>query len=63
MFTIAEARAHAGYTQAQMAEKLGVTRRTYMAWETGKREMKTEAFVRFCRIIGISVDDIFYSKS
>lgn len=56
--TLAAARVNTGLTQEQMAEKLGVTRPTYAAWETGKAPMRTAYLVAFCVITGFSVDDI-----
>ena len=56
--TLAAARVNAGLTQEAIAEKLGVTRTTYNAWETGKAMMKTAYFIAFCQIVGFGPDDI-----
>lgn len=56
--TMAAARVNRGVTQEEMAEKLGVTRTTYNAWETGKTMMKTAYFIAFCQIVGFNSDDI-----
>lgn len=57
--SLAAARVNAKLTQEEMANKLGITRQTYAAWESGKAEMKTAFFIAFCQITGFSVDDIF----
>lgn len=56
--TLAAARTNAGLTQEQMADRLGVTRQTYAAWEAGKAQMRTAYFVAFCKITGFSSNDI-----
>lgn len=57
--TLEAARVNAGLTQAELAEKMGVSRESVRAWETGAREMKTAYFYMFCDIVGISKDYIF----
>ena len=56
------ARVNAKLTQDQMAERLGVTRQTYAAWEKGKTEMRPAYFIAFCRITGFPEDTIFLPK-
>lgn len=56
--TIEAARVNAGMTQAQLGEKMGVSRQTVADWENGKREMKTAYLYMFCRLTGFSEDDI-----
>lgn len=53
------ARVNAKLTQAELAEKMGVSRETVRAWETGARVMKTAYFYMFCDITGVSKDNIF----
>ena len=57
--SLAAARVNSGLTQGEMAEKLGISRQTYHAWESGKSEMKVAYFIAFCKITGFSMDDIF----
>ena len=47
-----------GMTQAELAEKMGVSRETVLAWENGKTTMKTAYFYLFCKVTGFSEDDI-----
>ena len=57
--SMAAARVSAGFTQAEMAEKMGVSRQSIIDWENGKRQIKTAYFHMFCQLTGFSVDDIF----
>lgn len=52
------ARVNAKLTQAEIAEKLGVSRSTVIDWEKGNREIKTAYLIAFCQITGFSIDDI-----
>lgn len=54
--TMAGVRVAAGYTQISMAEKMGVTRQTYAAWENGDRAMPIPALIAFCAITGFDRD-------
>ena len=56
--TMEAARVNAGYTQAELADKMGVSRATVIDWENGKREIKTAYLFMFCRLTGFSEDDI-----
>ena len=56
--TLAAARVNKGWTQLQLAEKLGVSRQSVIDWENGKREMRPVYVHGFCALVGISEDDI-----
>lgn len=56
--TIAGARVSAGYTQQELAEKIGVSRATVNAWENGKVPMKMAYFIAFCKVTGFDEGDI-----
>ena len=56
--TMEAARVNAGFTQATLADKMGVSRSTVIDWESGKREIKTAYLYMFCRLTGFSEDDI-----
>ena len=60
--TMEAARRNAKLTQAEIAEMLGVSRITYMKWETEQAEMRPAYFIAFCAIVGMSMDDIFLPK-
>ena len=56
--TLEAARVNANLTQAELADKMEVSRQTVIDWESGKRKMKTAYFYMFCRITGFTEDDI-----
>ena len=56
--TLAAARVNAGYSQEQLAEKLGVARTTVANWESGKTELKVKQLCAFCELTGFQMDDI-----
>lgn len=60
--TIAGVRVTMGWTQAELAKKLGVSRATVIKWETNKREMKPAYLYLFCQLTGFSEDDILLPK-
>ena len=60
--TIAAARVNTGLTQAQLADKMGVSRQSVIDWENGKREMRTPYLYLFCQLTGFSEDDILLPK-
>lgn len=56
------ARIAAGFTQEEMAQKMGVSRQSIINWESGKSEIKTAYFYMFCKLTGFSEDDILLPK-
>ncbi|MDO4648985.1 MAG: helix-turn-helix transcriptional regulator [Eubacteriales bacterium] len=52
------ARVAAGLTQESLAEKLGVSRATIIALESGETEFKPLYLYAFCHVTGFSEDDI-----
>lgn len=56
--TLAAARTNLGLTQAGLADKMGVSRETVVAWETGKRQMRTPYLKLFCDLTGFHEDEI-----
>ena len=56
--TLAGARVSKGWTQQDIADKLGVSRVIVNRWETGKSEIKTAYLIAFCSLTGFSIDDI-----
>ena len=53
------ARVNAGLTQQGLAEKLGVTRDSVAAWETGKVAIKKAHLYAICHVTGADPADIF----
>lgn len=56
--TMEAARVNAKLTQAELAEKMGVSRSTVIDWENGKREIRTAYLHLFCIVVGMAEDDI-----
>ena len=59
--TLKQARQFNGLSQADIAEKLGVHRQTYMKWEKYPEEMPLGKAREFAKITNISVDSIFFN--
>ena len=55
------ARRARGYSQAVMAEKLGIARTTYSGYETGKRSPNVEMFSRISKALFVSADELLGS--
>lgn len=55
--TLAGARKSAGFTQEEMAEKLGISRSLMINLESGKAELKPYYFLAICSITGFDPDD------
>ena len=56
---LAEARRAAALTQAQLAEKLGVSDRSISRWENGVTMPDVSLFVPLCDTLGITLDEFF----
>lgn len=59
MISMRAARVNAGYSQREMAGKLGVHPNTYAAWERGDSEISAKTFEIFCVIVDKGMDEIF----
>lgn len=57
--SLAAARVNAGLTQQELAEKLGVTRKSIQNWELGKTQIRKANFIALCTITGFNQEDIF----
>jgi transcriptional regulator with XRE-family HTH domain len=55
---IAAERVRHRWTQAQLAERLGVAASTVSGWETGHRLIGVDALVPLCRALGVSLADL-----
>lgn len=51
-----EARNKAGYSQKELAEKLGMNLRTYGSYERGERDISTAVLLNICKALDISSD-------
>jgi putative transcriptional regulator len=51
--------AHDEMTQADLADRVGVTRQTIMAIEQGKYSPSLEMAFQIARVFGVPLDDVF----
>jgi len=51
--------AHSEMTQAELAERIGVTRQTVIAIEQGKYSPSLEVAFQIARVFGVPLDDVF----
>lgn len=58
MRTIRQLREERGWTQLELALKIGVTPITVYNWERGRSEPKVSQFRALARVFGVSMDDI-----
>ncbi len=57
--TMRAARVNANYTQAETAEKLGVSKGTVSRWESGKSSPRVEQMSMLCKLYKITLGDVF----
>ena len=50
---------HDEMTQAELADRLGVTRQTLIAIEQGRYSPSLEMAFRIARVFGVALDDVF----
>ena len=60
---IAKARKEKGYTQEQLAEKLGVSNRTVSRWENGKNMPDVSLFESLCEALDITVNELLAGET
>lgn len=48
-----------GFSQEYVASLLGVSKNQVSHWEIGKRSMYAESLAAYCRILGVSMQDVF----
>lgn len=51
--------AHGEMTQAELAERIGVTRQTLLAIEQGRYSPSLEMAFRIARVFRVRIDDVF----
>ena len=58
-YAMKEARAKAGLSQQELAERLGVSRQTINAIEKGDYNPTIRLCVGICRVLGVTLNDLF----
>lgn len=58
-FTLKQARVHAGFTQAEVANYLGIDRGTYLRMEKDPQRASIRQINKISALTGIPVSDIF----
>ncbi len=53
-------RAARGWTQAELAERLGVSRQTVISIETGRYEPSLSLAFKFAEVFGLRIEEIFF---
>lgn len=51
-----QARINKGYTQTEIASKLGLPQQTWQRYETGKNDLKMSTVYAICKTLEISAD-------
>lgn len=55
---LAEARATAGYSQAELAQILGISQRTISSYESGQRRIHAALLFKLANMLNLSLDNI-----
>jgi putative transcriptional regulator len=56
---VAELRAERGWTQAELAQRVGVSRQSINAIETGKFDPSLPIAFRLARLFTLTIEDVF----
>lgn len=62
-FSVKQARQYAGFTQMEMAQKLGVSRDTYRKIELFPESASVALAKKISEITGIQIDQIFFAQN
>ena len=55
---LARLRKEAGFSQEELAEKLGVSRQAVSKWETGKADPSTTNLIELAKLYGTSPEEL-----
>ena len=58
--SLAAARVNRGFTQREVAEKLGISTKTLVNWENGITFPTIEKVYELCELYGVSVDNLIF---
>lgn len=62
-FTVKQARQYAGFTQIEMARKLGISRDTYRKIELSPESASVALAKKISEIVRIPIDQIFFAQN
>lgn len=60
-FSVKQARQYAGFTQVEVAKKLGISRDSYRKIETFPETTSIAIAKKFSEVVGIPIDQIFFA--
>lgn len=59
-FDLRQARTYAGFTQGQIAKRIGIAKITYQKYENGNRKMRVDVAEKFANEVGIPMGQIIF---
>ncbi len=62
-YAMKQARAQAGLSQQELADRLGVSRQTINAIEKGDYNPTIRLCVGICRVLGLTLNDLFWDET
>lgn len=62
LITLEAARINAGFTQKEIADKIGVRVETVSSWENGRTQPKAIQLRSLCKLYGVNMNHIFLGK-
>lgn len=62
-FSVKQARLYAGFTQVEVAEKLGISRDSYRKIELSPETASVAIAKKFSEVVGIPIDQIFFAEN
>lgn len=61
-YAMKDARARAGLSQQELADRLGVSRQTINAIEKGDYNPTIRLCIGICRVLGLTLNDLFWEE-
>ena len=61
-YAMKQARAAAGFSQQELADRLGVSRQTINAIEKGDYNPTIKLCIAICRALGCTLDELFWTE-
>nr|WP_314099848.1 helix-turn-helix transcriptional regulator [uncultured Lachnoanaerobaculum sp.] len=60
--TLEAARKNAGYTQKEVAEKIGIHNQTVSKYENDSSKIPFDLMEKLCNLYGVTKDEVFFGK-